>query len=103
MIVIRIIITITVCCCLLVTSGGQHLRGSSSDEPVLELSDSTLGELDQLIIEGDLLEVSLDETHHLWKIMKACQPSQAETQGQTSVGRPSPDLIHSVNLYGISC
>ena len=80
------------------SGGGQHLRRSgNSDEPVLELSDSTLSELEQLIIEGDLLEVSLDETHHLWKIMKACQPSQAEMHGQESVGMSSPHSFQ--NLY----
>lgn len=25
-------------------------------------------------MEGDLLEVSLDETQHIWRILQACQP-----------------------------
>ena len=26
------------------------------------------------MMEGDLLEVSLDETQHIWRILQACQP-----------------------------
>lgn len=26
------------------------------------------------MMEGDMLEVSLDETQHIWRILQACQP-----------------------------
>lgn len=28
--------------------------------------------------EGDLLEVSLDETQHIWRILQACQPANTD-------------------------
>lgn len=37
--------------------------------PILELKDSTKAQLIDLMMEGDLLEVSLDETVHLWKLL----------------------------------
>lgn len=39
---------------------------------MLELSDLTRAQLEELMMEGDLLEVSLDETQHIWKILQAC-------------------------------
>ncbi|XP_041348681.1 lysine-specific demethylase 5A-like isoform X2 [Gigantopelta aegis] len=44
-----------------------------TEAPVLELSDSAKAQLEELMMEGDLLEVSLDETQHLWRILQACQ------------------------------
>ena len=29
------------------------------------------------MMEGDLLEVSLDETQHIWKILQACQSNMS--------------------------
>ena len=43
------------------------------EAPVLELSDAAKAQLEELMMEGDLLEVSLDETQHLWRILQACQ------------------------------
>lgn len=40
--------------------------------PILELSDLARAQLEELMMEGDLLEVSLDETQHIWKILQAC-------------------------------
>lgn len=42
---------------------------------VLELSDAARARLEELMMEGDLLEVSLDETQHIWKILQACSSS----------------------------
>ena len=42
--------------------------------PVLELSEMAKAQLEDLMMEGDLLEVSLDETQHIWRILQACQP-----------------------------
>lgn len=44
------------------------------ENPVLELSDQAKVQLEILMMEGDLLEVSLDETQHIWRILQACQP-----------------------------
>ena len=41
---------------------------------MLELSDDARLQLEDLMMEGDLLEVSLDETQHIWRILQACQP-----------------------------
>lgn len=30
------------------------------------------------MVEGDLLEVSLDDTQQLWRVLQACQPVQQE-------------------------
>lgn len=44
------------------------------ETPVLELSPVTKAQLEELMMEGDLLEVALDETHHIWRILQACKP-----------------------------
>ncbi|KAL5014006.1 hypothetical protein ScPMuIL_008276 [Solemya velum] len=44
------------------------------ETPMLELSEMAKIQLEQLMMEGDLLEVSLDETQHIWRILQACQP-----------------------------
>ena len=41
---------------------------------MLELSEPARQQLEELMMEGDLLEVSLDETQHIWRILQACQP-----------------------------
>ncbi|XP_073805140.1 lysine-specific demethylase 5A isoform X1 [Danio rerio] len=46
----------------------------SLEPPVLELSASAKAQLEELMMEGDLLEVSLDETQHIWRILQATQP-----------------------------
>ncbi|XP_064633580.1 lysine-specific demethylase 5A-like isoform X2 [Lineus longissimus] len=48
------------------------------ETPVLELSDMAKAQLEELMMEGDLLEVSLDETQHIWRILQACQPRPEE-------------------------
>lgn len=49
-----------------------------TEAPVLELSEEARGMLEELMMEGDLLEVSLDETQHIWRILQACQSASAE-------------------------
>lgn len=46
----------------------------SLEPPVLELSPSAKAQLEELMMEGDLLEVSLDETQHIWRILQATHP-----------------------------
>ncbi|XP_052282476.1 lysine-specific demethylase 5A-like isoform X2 [Dreissena polymorpha] len=50
------------------------------ENPVLELSDQAKVQLEILMMEGDLLEVSLDETQHIWRILQACQPRTEENK-----------------------
>ncbi|XP_064606539.1 lysine-specific demethylase 5A-like isoform X1 [Liolophura sinensis] len=49
------------------------------EAPILELSEMARARLEELMMEGDLLEVSLDETQHIWRILQACLP---KTRGQ---------------------
>lgn len=45
------------------------------EEPILCLSQSGQQLLKELMTEGDLMEVSLEETHHIWKILQATKNS----------------------------
>lgn len=38
---------------------------------VIRLSETATEQLEELMMEGDLLELSLDETHHIWRILNA--------------------------------
>ncbi|GFG38653.1 hypothetical protein Cfor_01675 [Coptotermes formosanus] len=48
------------------------------EQPVLALSEMARAQLEELMMEGDLLEVSLDETQHIWRILQATKPRQEE-------------------------
>ncbi|KAG7320299.1 hypothetical protein KOW79_016152 [Hemibagrus wyckioides] len=50
----------------------------SLEPPVLELSPAAKAQLEVLMMEGDLLEVSLDETQHIWRILQATHPPSEE-------------------------
>lgn len=50
----------------------------SLEPPVLELSPAAKAQLEILMMEGDLLEVSLDETQHIWRILQATHPPSEE-------------------------
>ncbi|KAL0962770.1 hypothetical protein UPYG_G00345120 [Umbra pygmaea] len=50
----------------------------SLEPPVLELSPSAKAQLEDLMMVGDLLEVSLDETQHIWRILQATHPPSEE-------------------------
>jgi histone demethylase JARID1 len=45
---------------------------------VLELTRDARQQLEVLMMEGDLLEVSLDETQHIWRILQACMTSSVD-------------------------
>ncbi|XP_059161364.1 lysine-specific demethylase 5A-like isoform X2 [Physella acuta] len=58
--------------------------------PLLDVAETKRAQLEELMMEGDLLEVSLDETQHIWRILQACytrtEPnrySDVEASGQT--------------------
>uniref|UniRef100_A0A8C0WD00 [histone H3]-trimethyl-L-lysine(4) demethylase n=1 Tax=Castor canadensis TaxID=51338 RepID=A0A8C0WD00_CASCN len=62
-----------------VVSGKRNLELLSSllpqlTGPVLELPESTRVPLEELMMEGDLLEVTLDENHSIWQLLQAGQP-----------------------------
>uniref|UniRef100_G3UNQ2 Lysine-specific demethylase 5A n=1 Tax=Loxodonta africana TaxID=9785 RepID=G3UNQ2_LOXAF len=71
----------------------------SLEPPVLELSPGAKAQLEELMMVGDLLEVSLDETQHIWRILQATHPpsedrflhimelKRKETETQTRKGR----------------
>jgi len=44
----------------------------------LHLREGTRFMLENLMMEGDLLEVSLDETHHIWRILHASAPTHKQ-------------------------
>ncbi|XP_046949559.1 lysine-specific demethylase 5C isoform X9 [Lynx rufus] len=46
--------------------------------PVLELPEATRAPLEELMLEGDLLEVTLDENHSIWQLLQAGQPPDME-------------------------
>lgn len=48
------------------------------EPPVLELSLQAKAQLEELMMLGDLLEVSLDETQHIWRILQATHPPSEE-------------------------
>lgn len=50
----------------------------SLEPPVLELSPQAKAQLEELMMLGDLLEVSLDETQHIWRILQATYPPSEE-------------------------
>lgn len=45
---------------------------------MLELSAQAKAQLEELMMLGDLLEVSLDETQHIWRILQATHPPLEE-------------------------
>ncbi|XP_068027204.1 lysine-specific demethylase 5C [Melanerpes formicivorus] len=67
--------------------------------PVLELPESLRRALEELMMEGDLLEVTLDEAQSLWRLLQASRPpplalfrlllqlEQAERRGARGKGR----------------
>merc|ERR1712062_233801 len=42
--------------------------------PEVKLSNKSLNTLEALMLEGDLLEVSMDETQHIWRVLQATEP-----------------------------
>ncbi|KAI4904891.1 hypothetical protein NFI96_011591 [Prochilodus magdalenae] len=66
--------------------------------PVIELVSSTRAQLEELLLEGDLLEVTLDQTHTIYRLLQAASPPphqalltliQIELQEQKRSGRSS--------------
>ncbi|XP_067284500.1 lysine-specific demethylase 5A isoform X2 [Pseudorasbora parva] len=62
----------------------------SLERPVLELSPQAKLQLEELMMEGDLLEVSLDETQHIWRILQATHPPSEDKFLQVLEPEDSP-------------
>lgn len=77
----------------------------SLEPPVLELSPQAKAQLEELMMLGDLLEVSLDETQHIWRILQATQPPSDERflqvmeVGRSYVTQPDCDIMKII-LFG---
>uniref|UniRef100_A0A8C5NFI0 [histone H3]-trimethyl-L-lysine(4) demethylase n=1 Tax=Gouania willdenowi TaxID=441366 RepID=A0A8C5NFI0_GOUWI len=77
----------------------------SLEPPVLELSSQAKAQLEELMMLGDLLEVSLDETQHIWRILQATHPPSEERFLQVmevgeghSMCRPKCELYKSRDI-----
>ena len=46
--------------------------------PEVKLSQKSLSTLEILMLEGDLLEVSMDETQHIWRVLQATEPRRSK-------------------------
>ena len=51
---------------------------ATSRPPEVKLSSKTITTLENLMIEGDLLEVSMDETQHIWRLLQATEPRRSK-------------------------
>lgn len=60
-----------------------------SSTPLIQLEMSTMDQICDLMMEGDLLEVSLDETQYLWRLYNASKPDVT-------------DLAHIRSKYNIT-
>jgi len=49
----------------------SRYKSDGNSEIVIELSGKTVQLLENLLVEGDLLEVSLDEVCHMWRVLQA--------------------------------
>ncbi|CAB3371603.1 Hypothetical predicted protein [Cloeon dipterum] len=68
-------------------------------QSTVHLQESTRTMLENLMMEGDLLEVSLDETHHIWRILNASNPSQKQIcYDRVSEANESKPNIDSADL-----
>ena len=52
--------------------------GKKEELPEIKLASSLLRDVEDLMMEGDLLEVSLDEGQHLWRILQATEPRRSK-------------------------
>uniref|UniRef100_A0A673HDK6 [histone H3]-trimethyl-L-lysine(4) demethylase n=1 Tax=Sinocyclocheilus rhinocerous TaxID=307959 RepID=A0A673HDK6_9TELE len=70
--------------------------------PVIELTTSTRAQLEELQLEGDLLEVTLDQTHTIYRILQAAsQPHQDALHTLIQVRRLCSD--HHIYTNAICC
>ena len=58
-------------------NGGS--ANSAGGLPEVKLTSKSVNTLERLMIEGDLLEVSMDETQHIWRLLQAVEPRRYDT------------------------
>lgn len=51
----------------------EKVLSNITNPPTVQLSKGTLQFLEELMMEGDLLEVTLDETVYLWRLLNAAR------------------------------
>merc|ERR1712059_7314 len=56
----------------------NSIEGNVNRPPEVKLSNKSATTLENLIIEGDLLEVSMDETQHIWRVLQATEPRRSK-------------------------
>ena len=60
-------------------SGSSPSRRSPVYEvPEVSLGSATVAALEELMLKGDLLEVSLDESQHIWRLLQATEPRRSK-------------------------
>ncbi|KAF5292984.1 hypothetical protein FQR65_LT11102 [Abscondita terminalis] len=55
-----------------------HFPSSCNSDTIIKFSDEARQELEDILMEGDLLEISLDETLQLWKLLQASRDPEKE-------------------------
>lgn len=68
-------------------NGGSVDSGVGSTDLLKLLSDSEIENLLELMMEGDLLEVSLDETLDLWRILETMPPTMLQADAKARVAQ----------------
>ena len=57
---------------------GKEPETKTFRPPEVKLSNKSLNTLETLMLEGDLLEVSMDETQHIWRVLQATEPRRSK-------------------------
>ena len=70
--------------------GEKESEAKSFRPPEVKLSNKSLNTLEGLMLEGDLLEVSMDETQHMWRVLQATEPRRlaARVDGTETLAHP---------------
>ncbi|KAF5303761.1 hypothetical protein FQA39_LY09834 [Lamprigera yunnana] len=55
-----------------------HLPNPHACETIVQFSEEARRQLEDILMEGDLLEISLDETFHLWKLLQTSRNPQKD-------------------------
>ena len=53
-------------------------RSPVHEVPEVTLGSGTVAALEELMLKGDLLEVSLDESQHIWRLLQATEPRRSK-------------------------
>lgn len=65
--------------------------------PVIELATSTRAQLEELQLDGDLLEVTLDQMHTIYRLLQAASPPPCQTLHTLIQVRKEKDLCWRLN------